>query len=168
MIINTAKTFFLFSFIQIFVLNEIVFSSYITPLIYVCIILSLPKGTNVFSLYLISFISGCIIDIFEGQIGYHSTACVLLAFLKEKVLSLLSNSKNLNNDESIRMNNLGTMQFLVYISLTVFFHCLILFLVSDFELNNFFRLFSKIVMSSLSTVVLIFLSELFYKKQNER
>ena len=87
------KLFLGYILIQIFVLNEVIFSSYIIPFLYLTIILSLPKGKSILFLMIISFMTGLTIDIFEGQLGLHSTSCIIIAFLRSKILSILSNSK---------------------------------------------------------------------------
>ena len=60
------------------------FSSYIIPFLYLTIILSLPKGKSTLFLMIISFMTGLTIDIFEGQLGLHSTSCIIIAFLRSK------------------------------------------------------------------------------------
>ena len=103
------------------------------------IILSLPKGKSILFLMIISFMTGLTIDIFEGQLGLHSTSCIIIAFLRSKILSILSNSKTLSNEDNIRLNNLGALQFFVYSSTLIFLHSLILFFIVDFEIGNIFN-----------------------------
>tara|TARA_B100000161_G_scaffold97670_1_gene68981 strand:- start:374 stop:877 length:504 start_codon:yes stop_codon:yes gene_type:complete len=156
------KLFLVYILIQIFVLNEVVFSSYIIPFLYLTIILSIPKGKSILFLMTISFMTGLTVDIFEGQLGLHSTSCIIIAFLRPKILSILSNSKTLSNEENIRLNNLGALQFLVYASTLIFLHSLILFIIVDFEIGNIFNLIIKTMLSTLATILLIFINELYY------
>ena len=148
--------------IQVFVLNEVVFSSYIIPFLYLTIILSIPKGKSILFLMIISFVTGLTIDLFEGQLGLHSTSCIIIAFLRPKILSILSNSKTLSNEDNIRLTNLGALQFLVYSSTLIFLHSLILFFIVDFEIGNIFNLIIKTILSTLITLLLIFVNELYY------
>ena len=62
------------------------------PFLYLTIILSIPKGKSILFLMIISFVTGLTIDLFEGQLGLHSTSCIIIAFLRPKILSILSNS----------------------------------------------------------------------------
>ena len=156
------KLFLVYILIQIFVLNEVVFSSYIIPFLYLTIILSIPKGKSILFLMIISFVTGLTIDIFEGQLGLHSTSCIIIAFLRPKILSILSNSKTLSNEDNIRLTNLGALQFLVYASTLIFLHSLILFIIVDFEIGNIFNLIIKTMLSTLATILLIFINELYY------
>ena len=152
------KLFLAYILVQIFVLNEVVFSSYIIPFLYLTIILSIPKGKSILFLMIISFLTGLTIDIFEGQLGLHSTSCIIIAFLRPKILSILSNSKTLSNEDNIRLTNLGALQFLVYSSTLIFLHSLILFFIVDFEIGNII----KTILSTLITLLLIFVNELYY------
>ena len=111
---------------------------------------------------IISFLTGLTIDLFEGQLGLHSTSCIIIAFLRPKILSILSNSKTLSNEDNIRLTNLGALQFLVYSSTLIFLHSLILFFIVDFEIGNIFNLIIKTILSTLITLLLIFVNELYY------
>ncbi len=162
---NYLKSFLIYIIIQVFVLNEVVFTSYVIPFLYLTLILCIPKGKSVFFLMLISFITGLIIDIFEGQLGIHSTSCIVVAFLRPKILSILSNSKTLSNDENISIANLGVLQFLVYSSILIYIHSFILFFIVDFEIKNIFNLVIKTLFSSVVTLALIFVNELYYTKK---
>tara|TARA_B100000989_G_scaffold287291_1_gene256796 strand:+ start:637 stop:1140 length:504 start_codon:yes stop_codon:yes gene_type:complete len=162
---NYLKLFIVYIVIQIFILNEVIFSSYIIPFLYLTIILSIPKGKSILFLMIISFMTGLTIDIFEGQLGLHSTSCLIIAFLRPKILSILSNSKTLSSEDNIRLNNLGALQFLVYSSTLIFFHSLILFFIIDFEIGNIFNLIMKTILSTIVTLVLIFVNELYYSNK---
>ena len=162
---NYLKLFLAYILIQIFILNEVIFSSYITPYLYLTIILSIPKGKSTLFLMIISLTTGLTIDIFEGQLGLHSTSCLIISFFRSKILSILSNSKNLSSEDNIRLNNLGTLQFLVYSSTLIFFHSLILFFIIDFEIGNIFNLIVKTILSTIVTLVLIFVNELYYSNK---
>ena len=156
------KLFLTYILVQIFVLNEVVFSSYIVPFLYLTIILSIPKGKSILFLMIISFVTGLTIDLFEGQLGLHSTSCIIIAFLRPKILSILSNSKTLSIQDNIRLTNLGALQFLVYSSTLIFLHSLILFFIVYFEIGNIFNLIIKTILSTLATLLLIFVNELYY------
>ena len=156
------KLFLTYILVQIFVLNEVVFSSYIIPFLYLTIILSIPKGKSILFLMIISFVTGLTIDLFEGQLGLHSTSCIIIAFLRPKILSILSNSKTLSNEDNIRLNNLGALQFFVYSSTLIFLHSLVLFFIVDFEIGNIFNLIIKTILSTLATLLIIFVNELYY------
>ena len=79
----------LFVFLQVLVLNEILFFSYINPYLYLTLILSLPLKTPKWFLLLYAFVLAFFIDLFGGSLGFHSTATVLIAFLKPAISKLL-------------------------------------------------------------------------------
>ena len=72
----------LYVIIQIMILNQILFFSYVNPYLYLILIITLPIKTSSIFLFLYSFMLGFCVDIFSISIGYHSSACILIAFLK--------------------------------------------------------------------------------------
>ena len=68
--------------LQVLVLNQILFSAYINPYLYILLIISLPYKTPKWFLLVYAFLLGFFIDVFSSSIGFHSTASVLVAFAK--------------------------------------------------------------------------------------
>ena len=75
----------LYVILQIMILNQILFFSYINPYLYLILIITLPTKTSSIFLFIYSFILGFCVDIFSISIGYHSSACILIAFLKNAI-----------------------------------------------------------------------------------
>ena len=65
--------------LQILLFNNIQFSGYVNPYIYLMIILLLPAGIQSWLLLLIAFATGIIIDFTSGTPGVHASATVLAA-----------------------------------------------------------------------------------------
>ena len=61
------------------------FNGYINPYFYVMLIICLPQITPKWFLLFFSFFLGLFIDLFEGTVGFHSTAIVIMAFIKPTV-----------------------------------------------------------------------------------
>jgi len=59
----------LFILLQVLFLNNIYFLSYINPLVYVILIITLPQNTEKWFLLIYAFILGFSLDIFEGNLG---------------------------------------------------------------------------------------------------
>ena len=82
--------FILLVFLQVFILNNIQFSGYINPYIYVLFILILPFEIPSWFLIIIAFFLGLTIDLFSHTVGMHSSATVFMAFLRPYVLKIIS------------------------------------------------------------------------------
>jgi rod shape-determining protein MreD len=74
--------FVLLILLQVLLFNNIQFSGYINPYIYVMFILLLPVEIPAWLMLLLSFATGVIIDYFSGSPGVHSSATVLAGFVR--------------------------------------------------------------------------------------
>ena len=154
----------LFVIIQVFVLNEILFANYINPFIYVLLIITLPKKTPNWFLLIYAFILGFSIDLFCGSIGFHSTATVLVAYLKPAIVSITLPHNIITDEDDLFMHKLGAHTFTAYSFLLILIHHTTLFLLEHMHLNV--TLLFKIILSSIVSGVLIFITQfLFYKKK---
>ena len=63
--------------LQVLLFNNIQFSGYVNPYVYVMFILILPVEIPSWLLLLLSFMTGIVIDLFSGTPGMHSSATVL-------------------------------------------------------------------------------------------
>ena len=82
--------FFILASIQILVLNNVQISGYINPFVYILFIMLLPPKMPKAIVLILAFIMGFTIDVFSDSYGIHSSATVLLAFFRPKVLALVS------------------------------------------------------------------------------
>ena len=82
--------FFVLTGIQILVLNNVQISGYINPFVYILFVMLLPPKMPKAIVLILAFMMGFTIDIFSDSYGIHSSATVLLAFLRPKVLALVS------------------------------------------------------------------------------
>ena len=78
----------LFLFVQIYILNEVMFASYINPYLYLIILLVMPFKTQKWFLLIYAFILGLSVDIFSDTLGMHSTACLIIALLKPSITKI--------------------------------------------------------------------------------
>ena len=76
--------------LQVWVLNNIQFSGFVNPYMYVLFILLMPFETPGWLLLIMAFTLGFTVDLFEHTPGLHSTASVFMAFLRPTVLKILS------------------------------------------------------------------------------
>ena len=149
----------LFVLLQVLVLNEILFFSYINPYLYLALILSLPLKTPKWFLLLYSFLLGFFIDLFGGSVGFHSTATVLIAFLKPAISKITIPHNILEDNDEICMNKIGNKSFIMYSLILLIFHNTVLFLLEHLSFS--FSILGKIIASSFFTLILILIMEIF-------
>lgn len=161
--------FFLFIFVQVFVLNKIPpIHQFIVPYIYFLFILWLPFSVSRFYLMLIAFIFGLSLDLLMGTPGIHAAPCVFIAFVRPFLLSLLlpQETTELSYLEP-GVKNMGLAPYAVYVLLLTFFHHIYLVLIEWLEFGNFMYFFGKVTATTAISLLLIFLIELFFYRKGK-
>ena len=104
----------LFVLLQILVLNEILFFTYINPYLYLVLIISLPLKTEKWFLLVYAFVLAFFIDLFEGSIGFHSTATVFIAFIKPTISKITIPHNILEDTDQITLAKIGSKAFITF------------------------------------------------------
>ena len=159
--------FFILAGIQILVLNNIQISGYINPFVYILFIMLLPPKMPKAIVLILAFIMGFTIDIFSDSYGIHSSATVLLAFSRPKVLSLVS-VKGGEDLESIGVKQLRINRFFTYSSILCLIHHFTLFFLEAFRLNEFFDTFLRALYSSFVSISMMLLIESLFSNEKRR
>ena len=144
--------------VQVLFLNQVQFSGYINPYIYVLFIMLLPLSTPRYAVILLSFILGLTIDIFSNTLGMHSFASVLIAYLRPAIIRVITNREEDMSDYP-GLAATGITWFLSYAGIMVFIHHVTLFYLEVFSLHNFFTTLYRAVLSSVFSIFVIVLSQ---------
>ena len=161
-------SFILLVFLQVFILNNIQFSGYINPYIYILYILILPFETPKWLLLVLGFILGITIDLFSGTVGMHSSATVIMAFFRPYVLKVISPRDGYESETLPQLRYYGVNWFLKYSVILILIHHFFLFYIEVFRFSNFFTTFVRVILSSIFTIVLVLISQYFYRKDTRR
>jgi hypothetical protein len=157
--------FLAFVFFQVAILDNIRLSGYINPFLYIMFIATLPFSTPKSVLLLWAFALGFTVDVFSHTLGFHTSACVLMAFARPTVLDLISSHEEYAKDAVPSAREFGFSWFLRYSLLLVIIHHAMLFFIEMFRFSDFFQTLGRIVISSIFTLALMMLTEyLFVKK----
>jgi len=151
--------FVLLILLQVLLFNNIEFSGYINPYIYIMFILLLPVEISSGLLLLISFFTGLVIDFFCGSPGMHTSATVLAGFVRPYVLRLISPRDGYEAGSNPSMIIYGFKWFLLYTLIIVLIHHLVLFYLEVFRFTDFFRTLLRVILSSLFSITFILLLE---------
>ena len=126
-ILRYAGAFVLLITLQLLIFNNIEFSGYVNPFVYVMFILILPVAIPSWILLLLSFLTGFIIDLFCGTTGVHVFATVLAGFVRPWVLSLNVTAEGAEAEMSPSSYRSGLRWFLIYTFTVVLVHHLAFF-----------------------------------------
>lgn len=143
--------------LQLLIFNNIEFSGYVNPYVYVMFILILPVSIPSWILLLLGFLTGFVIDIFSGTMGVHTFATVLAGFVRPWVLSLKLTAEAAEDDMSPSARRSGLRWFLVYTVTVVLVHHLALFFVELFSFRYFFHTLLRVLLSTAVTTFFILL-----------
>ena len=155
--------------LQVLVLNNIQLGGYINPNLYVLFILLLPVEVPGWLLMAVSFFLGLSIDAFTNTPGMNASACVFLAFCRPYLLKIMSPRDGYETDRPPSIQYMGFSWFIIYASILVFLHHLVLFYVEIFRFTEFFSTFLRVILSTVITVSLILLAEfLLFKTKSQK
>jgi rod shape-determining protein MreD len=155
--------FIILMLLQVLLFNNIQFSGYINPYVYLMLILLLPVEIPSWLLLLISFFTGLTVDFFSGTPGMHASATVLAGFSRPYVLRLISPRDGYEPGATPSMEVYGFRWFLLYTITIVVIHHFALFYMEVFRLTDFFRTFLRVILSSIFSAIFILLAE-YYRK----
>lgn len=165
-LINNILRFVIFTLLQVSIIQYINFGNWFIPLLYIISILMLPFETPRVVVLLICFAQGLIIDIFYNQQGLHSGATVLLGFLRPYVLKLLAPREGYDNLVKPTVHYMGSAWFFTYSGFLILCHHLFYFYLEMFRFTEFFQTLARAFMSSIATLVLVFIFQfLFYRHE---
>lgn len=154
---------------QVVVLNNIQFSGFINPFVYIMFIMMLPVKISRSLLLVIAFITGLVIDLFSNTMGMHAAACLFMAYARPSVLKLMAPRDGYDSESVPSAREQGFTWFLIYASILTIVHHSVLFYIEVFRFSEFFSTFLRVILSSLATLVTIMISQyLFAKPENEK
>jgi rod shape-determining protein MreD len=157
--------FFLITFAQVMILNNIHLHGLFNPYLYPLFILLLPLETPAWMLLFAGFFSGWVIDWYLHTGAIHASASLLTAFLRPYLLRLIKPTSGYLPEDRPTISSMGFTWFLIYCSILVFIHHLYLFIIESFSFSQFIFVLEKIVISSLVSVILmVILQYLFYRR----
>ncbi len=158
-LLRLSLIFILLVLLQVLLFNNIRFSGYVNPYIYIMFILLLPVEIPAWLLLIISFFTGLIIDFFSGSPGMHTAATVLAGFVRPFVLRVISPRDGYEPGSDPSMITYGFRWFLIYTFIIVLFHHTALFYLEVFRFTDFFRTLLRVLLSSLFSGTFILLLE---------
>jgi len=151
---------------QVMLFKQVVFFDTAFCFLYVAFILLLPIETNPLVLMLVGFLLGFSIDVFYDSLGLHAMSLVLVAYLRNYLLSTITPQGGYDAGEGPTLASNGLQWFLVYAIPLVFVHHALLFFVEAGGFGTFWFTMQKIVTSLLFTIsVMLFLQYLSFDRR---
>ncbi len=151
--------------LQVLILNNIYLFDEINPYFYVLFILLLPFETPKWAILMLSFLLGLTIDIYSDSLGLHTSATVLLAFVRQSVLRVFAPRDGYETGTFPRAYYFGFWWFAKYAFILILLHHFVLYFLEAYSFINFFHTFKQVIIGTLFTSLLAVMSQLFmYRK----
>ena len=170
-LVKNIVRFMLFILVQVFVLDRIHLHQMATPYLYFLFILWLPFRTSRAMLMVIAFITGFTLDSFRHNPGFHTAACVLIAYIRPFLVNILipQEGADTNYEEPSIKSMGGFAPYMIYIGVLTFIHHGWLFLLEAWQFGNIWYFLVKTVLCTAISLLLIIITELlFVRKQKFR
>ncbi|MFL5740585.1 MAG: rod shape-determining protein MreD [Flavisolibacter sp.] len=157
----------IFILVQVYVLDKIPYlHRFIVPYIYYLFVLWLPFTISRLGLLLIGFVTGLILDYFTQTPGLHAAACVLIAYVRPFIITVLipKDTAEFNYREP-SPRAMGWAPYTVYVFVLTLLHHTYLTLLEWLEFGSFLEFLIKVVCTTAISLLLIFTVELLFPRR---
>ncbi len=158
-----ATLFIVLLFLQVFVLNNILFLNSINPYLYIVFVFLYPLKTSRIPFLFYSFSLGILIDFFSDSGGVHAFSILSIAYIRLFFVKIYF--RKIEADFSffkLKSESFGKV-FNFTVTLTIIHH-LIFFSLANFSFDNLFNVLLNTLFSSIFTLTLYFLGTYIFTK----
>lgn len=144
--------------VQVLFLNQVQYSGFVNPYLYVLFIMLLPLKSPKYVVLMGAFLLGLSVDVFSNTLGIHTFASVFISYLRPIIIRIITNrEEDMSDYPGLKQNRF--LWFLSYTALMVIIHHTVLFYVEVFSFANFFGTLYRAFLSSLFSIFVIVLSQ---------
>ena len=154
---------------QVFVLDKIHLHQMVTPYLYFLFILWLPFKMNRTVMMLIAFLLGFTLDSFRHHPGFHTAACVLIAYIRPFLINLLIQQEGAekNYEEPSFQSMGGLLPYLIFTGILSLFHNAWLFFLEAWQFGDAWYFIIKTILSTVISLSLILITELIFTRKQK-
>lgn len=130
----------------------------VVPFAFLIFIFMLPPSWPVPVLYLVSFFTGLLMDVFSEDIavGLHAASSLLAISLRSRILQLTGIS-NIRSQEDISLDKQSLLWYAFFLFPLIFAHHLAYYFLEAFSFSYFFYTFFKAILGSIYTFILLYI-----------
>lgn len=158
-----------FILFQVFVLDKIPpLHQFVVPYLYFLYILWLPFKIQRRLLTLLGFLFGLTLDLFTKTPGLHAAACVLIAYVRPFLVSLLmpKEATEIGYSEP-SITSMGFMPYAVYVLVLTLMHHTYLVFLEWLHFGNFLYFLGKVFATSAISLLLILITEMLFVRKSK-
>lgn len=161
--LNMVTLFIFLLFLQVFVLNNILFLDSINPYLYIVFVFLYPLKTNRIPFLFYSFLLGLLVDFFSDSGGIHAFSILYIAYIRLFFIRIYF--RKVATDFAffkLKSESFGKV-FNYVVTLTIIHH-LIYFSFANFSFQNLSNVISNTLFSCVFTLTLYFLGTYLFTK----
>jgi rod shape-determining protein MreD len=151
-------------FLQVFVLNNILFLGHINPYLYMVFVIFYPLKKERYLFLFLSFLLGLFIDFFSDSGGINAFSLLFIAYIRLFLVRTIFKK----TEQDYLLFNLNQEPFgkvFNYVIILIVIHHFILFSLANFSTQNFTSVLVNTFYSSIFTSVLFFLGSYIIRKK---
>ncbi len=154
--------------LQFLVLNNIDLFGYANPYIYILLVLLLPFNIPHWLLLLLGFATGFVVDYFSSTIGLHTSATLVLAYLRPFIHQRWSFKSVRYEYSNPDLANVSLEWFSIYVVVSVLLHYTVLFMLETFTFHHFYLTIFRILLSTILSSAFIIIFEILRVRNVKR
>lgn len=151
--------------LQILIFDNIQISVFVHIPFYLIYLIILPAKTNKALLLILAFLLGITIDYIHGSSGTVTASLLLTSLARIIALKLLINRDLSVSELSLVSSNITAPIFILYSSIIVVVFSSTLFFIENIGFMAFYYTLLQIAISSVVTVIVMYIFEAFYPKR---
>lgn len=168
-LVKNITRFILLILVQVFVLDRIHVHYLVTPYLYFLFILWMPFQLSRTAQMLIALALGFTLDSFRHHPGFHSAACVLIAYMRPFLINIMipQEGADSNYEEPSAKSMGGFLPYMIYAGVLTFIHHAWLFFLEAWQFGNFWYFLVKTLLSTVISLLLIVVAELLFSRKQQ-
>ena len=160
-----ALGFVFFVLLQGVVFKNIILFEHAFCFIYIYFLLNLPVDTRPVIAIPVGFAMGLSVDMFYNTSGMHAAASVLVMFLRDRWLNLITPQGGFEIGASPTIKVSGVLWYIGYALPIILIHQLMLFYIESYGFGMFWFTFYKVILSTMFTFIMcVVLQVLFIRR----
>jgi hypothetical protein len=153
--------------LQALVFNQIEIGFGIHLMVQPLFIMLLPFETGIFTLMILGFFLGLIIDIFSNTYGLHASSLLIMAYLRPIIFKFYGPREGYDPLKEPSIFDMGSRWFLFVFGYLLLIHHFWYFLVEIFRFDQFLLILQKTIFSVIISYLLCIVLQTFVIKKSK-
>jgi hypothetical protein len=166
-VVKNSIRFVIFVLLQALVFNQIEIGFGIHLMVQPLFIMLLPFETGIFTLMILGFFLGLIIDIFSNTYGLHVSSLLIMAYLRPIIFKFYGPREGYDPLKEPSIFDMGSRWFLFVFGYLLLIHHFWYFLVEIFRFDQFLLILQKTIFSVIISYLLCIVLQTFIIKKSK-